>query len=60
MADKAPDDRVQTAVRLPRALLAEVDARAGRYNLSRNAWIEMALTRVVSMPSQVTNQQKRF
>lgn len=54
------DDRVQTGIRLDRQLLADIDARAARYRLSRNAWIELALRRLVDMPSQVTQRQERF
>lgn len=55
-----PPSKTQTAVRLPPELLAKIDERAARYKMSRNAWIELALTRVVDMPSQITQRQERF
>jgi len=47
-------------VRLDPRLLAAVDERAKRYAMSRNAWIEAALARLVDMPRQTTNQQRSF
>jgi predicted HicB family RNase H-like nuclease len=53
-------ERQQVNLRLSPELLKAIDERAGRYKLSRNAWIEKALERVVAMPSQVTQRQERF
>ncbi len=55
-----PDDTRQIAVRLPRRLLSRIDERAAKHKLSRNAWIELALERLVSMPDQTTQRQERF
>lgn len=47
------EERVAITLRLPRWLLDAAQKRADRHKLSRNAWLEMAIERVVSMPTQV-------
>lgn len=58
MVSQAPP--VQVLLRIDRALLAKVDARAERYGLTRSAWLRMALERAVDLPTQVTTEQRRF
>lgn len=53
-------ERKQVNVRLDERLIVQIDERAAKHKMSRNAWMELALERVVEMPSQITQQQKRF
>lgn len=47
------DPVARVLLRLDPALLADIDARAMRARLSRNAWLQLALRRIVDMPVQV-------
>lgn len=60
MSEEDADERVQVPLRLPRRLVRRMDERAKRFGMSRNAWAVLALTRLVDMPSQVTQRQERF
>lgn len=48
------EELVPITLRLPRWLLEAVDRRASKHNLSRNAWLVMAIERLVEMPMQIT------
>lgn len=53
-------EKRQIAVRLPEVLIRQIDERAERFKRSRNEWIELALTRTVEAPRQVTSRQESF
>lgn len=47
-------------MRLPEELVQQIDERAQRLGYSRNAWLEKALSRLVSMSVQTQQREEKL
>lgn len=57
--DPAVDEINQIAIRLPVSLIAAVDARAESTNRSRNAWVQRALSYIITeLPTEATDAER--